>query len=229
LSIRQYIGLLAGLLFGTTLCAQNSFQSGILPAINLNRSINELYALNLKVETREQFRAGFVHTDPMRMHEHLLTDFTLIGSRKVGLSEKINLGYLLRLRQGERIHRIIQQFSFISRLRNFNLGHRLVSDQTFAPEEPAVFRLRYRMSMELPLDGEKADPGEFYVKVNNELIQTWQRSNAPLTEYRFGPFLGYFMSNTHKVEVGLDYRNQSILIAPTRHSYWLSLNWFFNL
>jgi len=200
-----------------------------LPAINFNKGINELYSLNLKIESREQFWAGAAGSDQPFDHEHLLTDFTLIGSRKVGLSEKVNFGYLFRLRDGEVVHRTIQQFTFISRLRAFNLGHRLVTDQTFAPGESTAFRLRYRLSAEFPLDGDKADPGEFYVKLNNELLQSWQQSNKPLLEYRFSPFLGYFLDQTHKLEIGLDYRNQSILLEPTRHSYWLSINWFFRL
>lgn len=209
--------------------AQNRFQTGILPAVNFNRSLDELYSLNFKIETREQFWGGAVDREQPFDHQHLLTDLTLIGSRKIGLSEKINFGYMLRLREGKEVHRTIQQFSFISRLRTFNIGHRLVTDQTFVAEEPTTFRLRYRVSTELPLDGDKADPGEFYIKLNNEILQHWQLNNKPVLEYRFSPFLGYFIDQTHKLEVGLDYRNQSILIEPTRHSYWLSINWFFKL
>lgn len=217
-------------LFGLSkLSAQNTFQTGLLPAVNFNKNLDEIYSLNLKIESRDQFWGGKVGNDIPFDHQHLLTDFTLIGSRKIGLSEKLNLGYLFRREDGKTVHRAIQQFSFISRLRAFSLGHRLVTDQTFESEENTAFRLRYRISAELPLDGEKADPGEFYIKLNNELLQSWQAGSKPLLEYRFGPFLGYSIDQTHRLEVGLDYRNRSILLEPTRHSYWLSINWFFKL
>lgn len=221
--------MLLGLCCFGQLKAQNRFQTGALPAVNFNKGLNELYSLNFKIESREQFWGGEVGTNEAFDHQHLLTDLTLIGSRRVGLSEKVNFGYMLRLEDGETIHRTIQQFTFISRLRAFNLGHRLVTDQTFAPEESTSFRLRYRLSTELPLDGDKADPGEFYLKLNNEFLQSWQQNNKPLLEYRFSPFLGYFIDEAHKLEIGLDYRNQSILVEPTRHSFWLSVNWFFKL
>ena len=229
MNTRLSILVLLGLLCFSGLSAQNTFQTGALPGINFNKDLGEIYSLNFKIESREQFWGGEVGSDAPFNHQYLLTDLTLIGSRQVGLSEKVNFGYMFRLEEGEAIHRTIQQFSFISRLRTFSLGHRLVTDQTFEPEESTVFRLRYRVSAELPLDGDKADPGEFYVKLNNELLQSWQDGSKPLLEYRFGPFLGYSVDQTHKLEVGLDYRNRSILTEPTRHSYWLSINWFFKL
>lgn len=229
LSIKRAFLVLCACLYAQAIWAQNRFQTGVLPSINFNKNVDELYSLNLKIETREQFWSGLSESDPPFNHQHLLTDLTFIGSRKIGLTEKINFGYLLRLREQGVVHRTIQQFTFISRLKSLNLGHRFVTDQTFESEEKTVYRLRYRLSTELPLQGEKADPGELYLKLNNELIQSWQNGSQPLTEYRFGPFLGYFIDKTHKLEVGLDYRNQSLLINPTRHSYWLSINWFVRL
>ncbi|WP_420385883.1 DUF2490 domain-containing protein [Roseivirga sp.] len=228
MNTKTFTLLLATFLSFSNLAAQNRYQSGLLPSINLNKKLNSAYALNLKIESREQLAAGFIGNGNGLDHDHLLTDLTFLGSRKIGLTEKLVLGYLLRLNNGEVIHRSIQQFSFVSSLRGIKLGHRLGTDQTFERNEPTVFRLRYRVSTELPLEGTNTDPEEFYLKLNNELIQSWSQDRQ-LLEYRFGPFIGYFLNPKNRFELGLDYRNQSILEAPTRHSYWLSMNWYYNL
>ncbi len=209
--------------------AQNSFEHGILPSINLNHKVNELYTFNFELETRERFANGFIGDDTIWDHKHVLTDLTLIGSKKIGLTERLNFGFLVRFREGEVVRRSIQQFTFISRMNRFNIASRIATDQTFENNEKVAFRLRYRVGVELPLQGEKTDPNEPFLKFNNELIQTWQNGSTPLLEYRFGPSIGYLLKAGHVVELGLDYRNSAILNTPRRNSYWYTLNWILKL
>jgi hypothetical protein len=105
------------------------------------------------------------------------------------------------------------------------LAHRFVTDQTFSPLEAPVFRLRYRLTSEIPLNGESVDPGELYLRINNEYLNSVQGGEYDL-EIRLVPLLGYEINNRFKVESGLDYRVNSFLASKTRHSYWMTINFF---
>jgi len=90
------------------------------------------------------------------------------------------------------------------------------------------FRLRYRLSAEIPLNGQSADPKEFYIKINNEYLNSIKENKYDL-ELRLVPLLGYAVNQNNKLEVGMDYRVRSFLFSPSRHNTWLSFNWFIEL
>ena len=82
--------------------------------------------------------------------------------------------------------------------------------------------------MELPLNGQSADPGEYYIKIANEYLGAIASSEFEI-ELRMIPTLGYRLGSKHKIEIGLDYRLGSILTESLRHSYWNSINWYIEL
>ena len=110
----------------------------------------------------------------------------------------------------------------------FRLAHRFTADQTFSPSEKSEFRLRYRLTTELPLNGQSADAKEFYLKVNNELLNSFQGKEYDL-ELRLVPLLGYTVTDNHKLEIGPDYRLNRFLQSEARNRFWLSINWFIEL
>jgi len=165
----------------------------------------------------------------------VLSDISMIASRKTGLNTNLGGGYLVRILENQVIHRTIQQFSIVSQYNRFRLAHRFSADQSFNlnPNEEfklkyVQYRLRYRIAAEFPLNGQSVDAREFYLKINNEYLYGWQNSGNDI-EIRIVPIIGYNFVDKSKLELGLDYRLDSFLNATTRNSFWLSVNWFFRI
>jgi hypothetical protein len=205
--------------------AQSTYQFGGLPSINLNNKLKKDWSLNSKIESRLLFQRGEIKGDVDEKFKYVLTDFSLIAAKKVGLNSRIAGGYLLRLEDGDLFHRFIQQYISVQKFSGFRLAHRVLSDQTYSKSEKPEFRLRYRITSEIPLNGESVDPGEFYVKINNEYINSLQAKQYDL-EIRLVPLIGYDFTESFKIETGLDYRVNSFISNNTRHSFWMVLNLF---
>lgn len=209
----------------TDLNSQSTYQFGVLPALNLNRKLKSDWSINTKIESRQLLRRGEFNGISDKKYKYVLTDYSLISAKKVGLNSRIAGGYLVRVEGKEVLHRLIQQFIVVQRFSGFRLAHRFLSDQTFSALQKPEFRLRYRLTSELPLNGEAVDPGEFYLKVNNEYVNSLQGTDYDL-EIRLVPLLGYDLTSDFKIEAGMDYRINSFLNKNTRHSYWMSFNFF---
>jgi hypothetical protein len=212
-------------LLGNTVFAQSSYLLGFLPSLNFNKKLKNDWSLNSKIESRLLFQRGEIGGDVNKNYNYVLTDFSLIAAKKTGLNSRIAGGYLIRFEEGSVFHRFIQQYVIVQKLSGFRLAHRFLSDQTFSASEDPEFRLRYRISSEFPLNGESVDPGEFYLKINNEYINSLQANTYDL-EIRLVPFIGYDVINRFRIETGLDYRINSFLTNKTRHSYWVNINFF---
>ncbi|MCH2236005.1 MAG: DUF2490 domain-containing protein [Crocinitomicaceae bacterium] len=212
---------------GRTSQAQNSYGFGVLPAINFNKGFNKGWTINFKTESRQLYSSGNFG-EGISEYDYVLTDFTTIGAKKVGLNSRLALGYLFRLEGGNIVNRFIQQYNITQRFSRFRLSHRFVTDQTISPAEDLEFRLRYRLASEIPLNGESADQGEFYLKCSNEYLQSLQ-SNTYDLEIRFVPLLGYIFSPKHKPEFGLDYRVKGFVNQNANHSFWTNINWFIEI
>lgn len=208
--------------------AQNTFQLGSLPSLNVNKKLKKDWSINSKIESRMLFQKGEVNGFVDNNFNYVLTDISLIAAKKIGLNARIAGGYLIRNEEGILHHRFIQQFVVVQKLPGFRLAHRLVSDQTFSIKEDPIFRLRYRISSEIPLNGQSVDPGEYYLKINNEYLNSLQTKEYDL-EIRLIPLIGYDISEKIKIETGLDYRVNSFLNHNTRHSYWMTFNVFIEI
>lgn len=208
------------LLLTNCLSAQFRTQYGVLPVLNLNKKINQDYKLNFKIEGRQQlFQEG------ESASEYQLTDFALVLSRRTGLDHTLAGGYLIRFRNNQRIHRLIQQWAFEGGFTNLGLVHRFVTDQTFVPNEPTQFRLRYRAAVQLPLVGQSLNERELYLKMSNEYLGELQAAEFGL-EVRLVLALGYRITNNNKVEFGLDNRLDAFLNDDGRLRSWSTLSWY---
>lgn len=211
-----------------SVCAQDAYRFGGLPSLNLNSKLKNDWTFNTKIESRQLFQTREFNGNVDKDYDYVLTDFSLIAAKKVGLNSRVAGGYLIRIEDGELFHRFIQQYVMVQRLSGFRLAHRFLSDQTFSKSEKPEIRLRYRITAEIPLDGQEVDQGEFYVKINNEYVNSLQAMEYDL-EIRLVPLLGYDMADNFKIETGLDYRINSFLKNKTRHSYWMVLNFFIEI
>jgi hypothetical protein len=205
--------------------AQSSYQIGLLPSININKKLPYDFSLNFKAESRQELKSGFFNMPNDFNYEYELTDFSVITAKKIAINKSLTIGYLIRIRGDNVINRSIQQFIITKNYSSFKLAHRLSTDQTFEKGEETEFRVRYRLSSEIALNGQSVDPKEFYLKINNEYLNSWQGGDYDF-EIRIIPFLGYEFSDSKKLELGLDYRMDSFINDSSRNRFWIGINWF---
>lgn len=205
--------------------AQSDYQYGFLPSLNLNKKLENDWKLNLNIASRHEIKAGIFGENADAEYEYLLTDIAFVGSKKIGLYHNVAGGYQIRFREGAIFHRTIQQYITVHAYTGFRLSHRVAADQTFSTADKTAFRLRYRATGILPLNGNELDSKEWYVKTNAEYLNAIQ-SGVYDIELRLVPLLGYVFTDTNKIELGIDYRLNSFLSASPSHRFWWSINWF---
>jgi hypothetical protein len=219
------LGVLILLCFSANVALQAQVSgAGVLPAVNLNVKVNDLYRLNFRVESRQALATGGGEFPSEFDYRYLLTDYSAMVSRKIGLNNTLAGGYLVRVEDGAVEHRVIQQLTLLQRVAAFRLAHRFSTDQTFGEAQP-TFRLRYRAAVEFPLNGQSVDARESYIKLNHEYLLEWQ-GGASRVEMRIVPFYGYAIDKQNKIEVGIDYRRANLGAPLQRATYWLSIGWF---
>ncbi|MFD2561402.1 DUF2490 domain-containing protein [Aquimarina rubra] len=206
------------------LVAQTSFTSGLLPKIVVSNKLSNNIKLINSLESRQQL---WEHQPNQNFsYDYLLTDLTTILSYKISSDKVFNIGYLLRFEEDKLVHRSIFQYSIARQLESIRVAHRFVTDQTFSRKESPEFRLRYRFTIEVPFNGYRVDPGEFYLKVNNEYLGAYQNTNTDL-EIRIIPFIGYELNPKSKIEIGPDYRISQFFESETKNRLWLSINYYY--
>ncbi len=210
---------------GLSCPGQASYRFGLLPAVNVNYKVSDDFKLNFKVESRQLLKEGIFDGASDGDYEYVLTDISVVASQKTGVNNSLAWGYLLRIRDSELIHRGIQQFTLVRDYSGFRMAHRFRSDQTFFSNAPTDVRARYRATLQFPLNGTSVDPSEFYFKLNNEYLQSFQGGTYDL-EIRGVPLLGYQFSDSNKLEGGLDYRWSNFINNPSDHRFWIIINWF---
>jgi hypothetical protein len=208
--------------------AQSIYQVGVLPSLNFNLKLKNGWSLNTKIESRQRFTIGTINGEARNQYKYILTDLSFIAAKKVGLNSRLAGGYMMRFAEGELYHRFIQQYVIVHQLTGFRLSHRFSGDETFSEGDAPEFRLRYRISAEIPLNGEAVDPGEFYFKISNEYLNSWQAGEYDL-EIRAVPLLGFDFTDNFKSETGLDYRISSFLNGNTKQIFWVALNFFLEI
>lgn len=219
--------ILLVLIFGKT-NGQDTYLLGTLPSLNMSKGLGNDWGLNFKAESRLRLLQGEFGEDAQSDFNVQLADFALTASRKTGLNNSLAGGYQIRLRGEQTFHRLIQQFTVVRRYETFRMAHRFSSDQTFNSDNPWELRLRYRITAEIPLNGQSVDPGEFYFKLNNEYLNSWQESEPDL-EIRLVPLVGFVFKDSNKLEFGLDYRLSSFMDGSSRNSFWFNIGWYLKI
>jgi len=226
--MRYFLILLIFVLFHPGKAQQHFFASGGLPEFSLSFKLNNNFKVTSKIES---FHA--LYTDPPLevnnwSYIHRGSDLQFFASRKLNPFNALAIGYQFGIEPGDpSSHRTIQQFSFVRRPGTILFGHRLRTDQTFSTIETPEFRARYRLSLEIPLNGLSIDPGEFYLVASEEVIYGFRESRSSF-ENRINLLVGHYFRSKSKLQFGLDYRTgiQEDLFA---HIFWLKVGWYVNL
>lgn len=208
--------------------AQSSSRWGSLPEFMVTKKVSSKSGLSFQVEPMLQIGDQAINESLQFDERHVRTDLTFFYSYTLNPNWKLAGGLMHRLREGKDRQRTIQQISYSKRSSSLRFGHRFRIDQTFASDVPTVWRLRYRYSLELPLQGADLNDGEFYLISSVELLFI-SSSDQNTSEQRAAASLGYFMNKKNKFEVGIDYRAGDVFDVLNLHQTWLSLNYFLNL
>lgn len=207
--------------------AQSTYQIGILPSFTFTKKLNPKWKLSLNTQARfSAYKGEYYNSDTFQKDiNYILTDISILANRKIGLNTSLAVGYLARFRNNEQHNRLFQQFIISKRYNSLGLAHRFSTDQTFRPNQKTEFRVRYRLAFDKPLQGNKLNPKEFYLKLNNEYLISLQ-SQKWSNEIRLIPFLGYAFTDKNKVEIGIDYRISSLGDTFLRHNFWTTVNYY---
>ncbi len=196
-----------------------SNQLGLLPSLNLRKNFPLNWSATIRVESRQS-----VFREELK-HEYLLTDISLVATKRITPDITLGGGYLLRVDDDGIYHRTIQQLVFSRRFPEFRMAHRFMTDQTFGNDENTRYRFRYRMSAEIPLQGQTIDVKEFFLRANNEYNNLLHGGKYDL-EVRFVALVGYSISPKNEVEMGVDYRVSGFVSGAARNRVWLNINFF---
>ncbi len=209
----------------TAIFPQKQVRAGFLPSINYNHKLNNYWDVNFRYESRHFVFEDNPSQGSVFKYSNPLTDVSVLVGRKAGLNSKFVIGFLTRLELDAIAYRTVQQFLFQTKINNFRVVHRIAADQTFSSNESTESRLRYRLSAEIPLSGEKLDVKEYYLKFNAEALNSLQNGFYDL-ELRVVPNIGYVVNDRHKIELGLDNRFVSFIDNKSRFTSWVTINWF---
>jgi hypothetical protein len=124
-------------------------------------------------------------------------------------------------------HRFLQQIGYISYIGDRRVAHRLRLEQRIRSSSYQN-RLRYRLSYDFPLQGERLNPGENYLILKNEMMTAFNADEAD-AENRVSIGLGWFVSNRYKFELNLQYRTQDIFSGDgISHLFLAGTSFYFN-
>jgi len=220
--VKAYTLLLLIIFTGQISYAQNEI--GLLPLINADFKLGKDWKLNSKLEGRQLF---FQNPFPENQSEFEFerADLEVVLSKNLNPSNAVGGGYLIRREGGNFLHRFIQQYSITQKLIALKISHRFRTDQTLERDQAPIFRLRYRISIEKPLNGQEIDPKELYLKFNNEYFGSLEDSKGNL-EIRGLASLGFKLSDENKIEAGVDYRAEDLINSKTVHKLFLNIGWY---
>jgi hypothetical protein len=217
-----------GLTWAFSAQGQSIVSAGLLPEVNVSYRWLGKWRITGQVESMQQVWRKNEFSELQGDYKYIRTDFTSVISYKLNPDLTLAGGYLLRFSEGETIHRSIQQISSVYKKIGVRIGHRLRTDQTFEPKESFEFRLRYRFSAELPLNGLSINDREWYLIASTEFIGSVQKRDWDY-EHRVVGSLGYNFNASNKIETGLDYRLNRFLNDAPRHRVWWTISYFLNL
>jgi hypothetical protein len=214
--------ILSGMLKG------QDYNTGLMPTININKKISDVWKTNLKLENQlmiSQGTTGFFK-DPDADFKR--TDAQFSATRKLNYKSSLTGGYMLRMDEKKPAHRVSLFYSTVRQLRSLALGQRFGFDQTFKPGNHNELRLRYRLSTVIPLNCTSIDQDESYVKLSNEYIGS-DDGGVRALEVRGLAAVGHEIGSRQKAELGLDYRRSEIGTNANVQTLWVYLGWYYKL
>ncbi|TDQ18549.1 uncharacterized protein DUF2490 [Algoriphagus boseongensis] len=222
----NWILLFCFLIIGEAFSQSNqTFFTGLFPEVSITKGISPTQKINFKIENQEIIFDNRDIENPQ--YSHYRTDIMGFFDQSLRPGISVALGVFHRFQEGEDGNRIIQQLAILQKSRNLRINHRFRTDQTFTRNEPLELRFRYRLSLEIPLQGAELDPGEFYFLGSAESIFSQKGGDFEI-ENRLVTSLGKFFSRKERMEWGIDYRTDGYIQDGFRTRLWAKISYFYN-
>lgn len=222
----KWLGLCVVLFAGSTIQAQ-LVSGGMMPEIAISHRFHPAWSATIKMQSQLGLYDN-QNPEPDRWtYDFRRFDLQGFIAYRMNPFWSLSGGYQARF-DGENPQRSIQQLAFIQKFTRLRLGHRLRTDQTYLKNEPVAWRVRYRLSTEIALQGESVDDGEFYLIFSEELISNHQYERPWDLENRVTSSLGYYVGSKAKMEAGFDLRTGRIIVSGIRNRIWMRWGCFLN-
>ncbi|MGB3774119.1 MAG: DUF2490 domain-containing protein [Leeuwenhoekiella sp.] len=182
------------------------------PEVSLNYSPPSRWSFNFEMTNRNLVNNNAPATDKFS-GEHL--EFSHFSSYESGFYSKISLGIRYRNRDWFRPDRgnefrVTQQYSYSKPFNQFRWAHRVRFEQRFYEAE-TVYRTRYRLSLDFPLQGISLNTNEFYAVISTEALYSLSAKSATELDQRLTTGLGYQMTKFLKLQFSAEYRLDNYL------------------
>lgn len=192
------------LFFNKAALAQNGFTVLNESNLALNHKASTSYKLNLSFKSRNYL---FEKDAVIYRQRHL--EIGHFSTFSVSLKSSVSLGVLYRnidwFENFENEFRTTLQYNIKSIKDQFRFGHRIRAEQRFF-ENQTIYRFRYRLAFDIPLNGEKLNIGETYFVSTTEFLWSITKLEKPLFDNRWSAQIGWLLSNKTKLQLGLEYR-----------------------
>lgn len=179
------------------------------PSVALNYRVGPHLKQNASIRSRHFLvRDGESFTQTRQADLSVYTSYTWLGNSSVALGVMYRFRDPFQPGSGNEL-RVTEQFDFRRSFGPVRLGQRARWEQRIF-QANTVHRLRYRLSADLPLQGEKADVREFYLIGQGEPLLSLGRSRAPQWDLRLTGWLGYQISGNTRLQIGGEYRWEAL-------------------
>ena len=178
--------------------------------VAFNYSPPSRWSYNFEITNRNTFPEG----DNPYAVQHL--EFSHFTTYESGFYGSVSLGLRYRNRdwfdpaRSNEI-RLTQQYNYARNYNQYRLGHRFRTEERFYSTQ-TVYRARYRINLDFPLQGLRLDDGEFYTAVGLETLYSISAQEQPELNQRLTLTLGNQLSKTLKLQIAAEYRKEDLFI-----------------
>lgn len=221
--------------------AQDFQLYGSIPSMILNGELREDWSYNFTLSSETNM---INRTYDGRSFPAEVSNINLEGAIAHNVNPNVHLagGFLYRFQRpfssgpGREL-RPWQQLTLISRVRSVRIRNRLRLEERIRQQgyQSRAYdldvRLRYRLSSDFPLEGERLDDGEFYLNLSSEALFTLTvKGVLPYWESRNYVGLGYRFNRRHRLEPALDFRIRRRNAADDRQRIlFLRIQWIYKI
>lgn len=190
---------------------QSDFETLGESSLDVNHKFSQNYSINTSVRSRY-----YLYKDLQFTFEQRQIDVAHFSNFKLNYNHDLSFGIQYRNRglfsNSANELRITEQFNYNKKLQfGIRLGHRIRSEQRLLNTE-TIFRQRYRLAIDFPLNGEKLDIGEAYFVAALEGLLSLSEISKPEIDQRTTAQVGWQLSETLKLQTGLEFRFEAFNI-----------------
>ncbi|WP_422106996.1 DUF2490 domain-containing protein [Winogradskyella sp.] len=220
MSYTRYLLYVFTCFVGIQSSAQSNFEGLGESGFALNKRFSSHYKFNFALRSRY-----YMYQDDALSFENRQLDFVHFSTLNLDYNNALSLGVQYRLRAsidgGSNELRLTQQFNYTKSNQALRFGHRVRFEQRIL-DELTIFRSRYRLALDFPLNGEKLDVGEAYLITSMEGLLSIGAKIKPELDHRTTSQIGWLISETLKLQLGLEYRFEAFNIKTEERLFLLT-------